>query len=180
MSGNLLQRLQAIENGAQKEAWDRWMPKITAICRRMLHDEAWAEEVAADLWMDFVYDSVQRVRNENAMDGYLRMMTVRRCVRLRDRRKKHQDVEQHGELARDQSDPSELAIQAIDGPTEHARLQKCLGALRQQAQDILRMRFHLGMTQERIGVALGVSKQYAGRVLGKSLEVLRLCLEATP
>jgi DNA-directed RNA polymerase specialized sigma subunit len=41
----------------------------------------------------------------------------------------------------------------------------------------MRLRFHHDLTQEEIGQRIGASKQYAGRVLAKGLEVLRLCMK---
>ena len=70
-----------------------------------------------------------------------------------------------------------MAVAGLDRERMKGRLQICLDRLSEKVGKIMRMRFHLQMTQAQIGQGLGVSKQYAGRVLNKGLAALRLCLE---
>jgi DNA-directed RNA polymerase specialized sigma subunit len=51
-----------------------------------------------------------------------------------------------------------------------------LKLLSRRARRIVRMRYRNEMTQEAIGKALRVSKQYIGRLIAKSLEALRECM----
>lgn len=174
MDAALIDRVRVRDPAAILELRQILFPRLAAVCTHVLKDPALAEEIAEDVWMDFVFDSIQRVEQPEAIGTYLRVMAVRRCVRVRERRMRHEEL---GERSRAGSDPEGEVISALDWPDRRLSLEACLGLLSARARQILRLRFHLDQTQETIGESLGFSKQYAGRVLKRSLEALRVCLE---
>ena len=74
--------------------------------------------------------------------------------------------------------PEALLIAADEDKRRQSKLAKCMEGLDRQAQRLLKMRYHLGMTQESIGEQLGVSKQYAGRILARTIQGLRTCVDS--
>jgi RNA polymerase sigma factor (sigma-70 family) len=183
MGGDLLdwaenELLDGLKEGttrARAIARQSLFPRVLAVCRRMLSDPILAEDTAEDIWMDFLFLHAARVQSARALPAYLRMMTVRRCIRIRQSRARLAELDENSAsngLAEDH------LVSAVDLMRDQVRLQACLEQLDGRARKILRLRFHLDLTQEAIGQALGVSKQYAGRVIARSLENLRQCLEA--
>jgi len=177
MDAALIERVRVRDPVAILELRRILFSKVTAVCVHLLRDAALAEEVAEDVWMDFVYQSIDRVERPEAVAAYLRVMAVRRCVRLRERRSRHEEFTDRGPAG---ADPEAAVVGALDWPARRRRLEACLKRLSARARQVLRLRFHLDQTQEAIGQSLGFSKQYAGRVLNRSLEALRACLEERP
>ncbi|MGC4119974.1 MAG: sigma-70 family RNA polymerase sigma factor [Myxococcales bacterium] len=178
MAGDLLTRVKAREPGAQRELRSQVFPRALAVCRSILRDEALAEEVAEDLWTDFLVSHVGSLRSLEALPAYLRLMAVRRAGRVQELRARHDELPERLPDARpgaesvlvEESERRRLALQ----------LRDCLGALRPRSRQMVRLRFSHGMTQEQIGSELGFTKQHVGRVLAKSLAALRQCLEGRP
>jgi RNA polymerase sigma factor (sigma-70 family) len=175
MDAELLDRLRARDPQAQAALRRELFPRVLAVCRRLLLDATLAAEVAEDIWMDFVFEGAERLRAPEAVGAYLRVMTVRRCVRLREGLARQ--VEFDESCALDACAPEAGLEAGLDQRRLQARLAGCLRRLSDRARQIVRMRFFLDLTQEEIGRAFGVSKQYAGRVLQRSLDALRVCLE---
>jgi len=170
----MLEKLRARDHRAQQKLRKRLDPKILAVCRHMLQDQALAQETAEDIWMDFLYEHVDKVQKERALGAYLRMMTVRRCVRIRDWQNRHEEPGDQPPLVG--GSEADMAA-ALDERRQTARLEECLKRLSRRARRIVRMRYRNEMTQESIGKALRVSKQYIGRLIARSLEALRECME---
>ena len=170
----LVAGLQSGEDWAPAEFWDRFWPDIYAICARILGNGPDATDTAVDVLTDFMVDYVHRLSSPEALWSYLRLMAARRSVRLREHREKmvclkeDQLVDSH-DLS--QEDAAECAILM-------PRLNACLKELTPKAQQAIRLRYGKQMTNQRIGALLGGSKQYIGRLLTKSLKLLRICLEA--
>jgi RNA polymerase sigma factor (sigma-70 family) len=149
-------------------------PKVQAVCLALLKDRALAEETAEDTWMDFLYQHVDGVRRAESLAPYLRMMTVRRCVRIRQWRDRHDPAGEQPPLVGGSEDGM---LGSLDRRRQLARLERCLERLTPKARRLLRLRYHHDLAQEAIGKALGFSKQYAGRTLARALELLRACVE---
>lgn len=176
MDDNLLERLKAGDPEAQRACRERYLPWLARTCGRWLGDRHRAWEVAEDVLADVMIDHVAKIRQERSLPAYLHMVATRRCGRLLR-------VPATTELPDDRADPAEnaevLLVTAAEERLRRARIGHCMEQLRPRVQTILRMRFHGDHTQEAIGRVLGVSKQYVGRVLARSLEDLKRCLEAS-
>jgi RNA polymerase sigma factor (sigma-70 family) len=173
MNDSLLVKLQARDPAAQQEFRAIAFSKLLSICMQVMKDASAAADLAEDIWMDFLYQHVDKVRQEHAMAAYLRVIAVRRCARVKRWQQFHEELEQHGELA--DTEGSDL----LSMLEQHRRLKQlglCLKKLSEKAQGMLHLRFKNEMTTEAIGVALGVSRQYTSRMLDKSLQQLRRCM----
>jgi RNA polymerase sigma factor (sigma-70 family) len=73
-------------NGDQ-QAWDalieRYAPLVWSICRRYRLDRADAEDVAQTVWLRLV-DQLNRLREPDALPGWLATTTRRECVQVLD------------------------------------------------------------------------------------------------
>lgn len=168
----MLDRLKAREPDAQKQLSRDLYPLVLKLCRRELRGDL-AEHVASDVWTDFLFSEVDHVRAQEAIPTYLRMMTVRRCRRMQRWQDRH--------LAPSGAEPvhgsEDEAVERLDDDRRIAKLTGCLERLTPRVRGVLRMRFHHGLTQQSIGESLGVTKQYAGRLVAAGLDSLRTCLE---
>ena len=169
----LLDQLKARDPAAQAQLRRELFSRVRGTCTRMLRDPVRAEDVAEDIWMDFLFTHVDKVREPRAVSSYLRMMTVRRCMRLREFDARHQELDGATEPA---SNPEESLLGQLDQPRLRARLERCLEKIDGRARWMLQQRFFEEQKLEQIGEAAGVSKQYAGRVVKQSLARLRKCM----
>lgn len=141
--------------------------------RRELDDVAVAEDVVADLLLDFFYDKVDRLREPRAIVTYLHVAVVDRSRREARRRRRARPLPPD----LDGGDPQDDLNRHLDAPALHARLDDCLAGLTARARAALRLRFRHDHTQRAIGEALGISGQHAGRILDAALTRLRRCME---
>ncbi len=180
MEEDILARLRAREPGAQKELRRAVLPRLVATCARLLSSASCAEELAEDLWNDFLLLHVERLRHASAIHAYLRMMAVTTCRRRNTRAERFADLADAQGAAEASVDPESMLSEAVETRRRQARLAQCLSRLAPRPRALVRMRFSHGLTQEAIGERMGVSKQYVGKVLAKTLDSLRKCMEAQP
>ena len=150
-------------------------PKVVGLCQKILNNRVLGHETAQDVWTDFVVFHAANVQSPAATEAYVRLITVRRCRRMKMIQARQAPMI---EIADERENPEAAFIAADEEKRRQSRLAHCMEGLDRQAQRLLRMRYHLGMTQESIGEQLGVSKQYAGRILARTIEGLRTCVEA--
>ena len=171
----LLEGLVARSREAQVAFWPRCMRRVLPICKRILKDGALAEDVAGDIYLDFVFDHAARLRSPEALDAYLRFMAVRRACRVRDRRATCAELPE----SRAQEPADAVPVdEAVAEREEAERLRRCLEQLEPRAERMVRLRFAGDRTVAEVGAAVGVSKQYASRVIQQALAALRACMEA--
>jgi len=173
MNADLLERLKQRDPASQQELRLLVFHRVKALCRAILQDEVWAEDMAEDIWMDFLFDHVDRVQHAPAMGAYLRMTTVRRCVRMKSWRKRHDPIDELPDL---QHPERELAPDKLARQQDKQRLERCLERLKPQARTVFRLRYEEDLTQDQIASAVGVSKPYIWKVLDKGLKALKACL----
>ena len=158
-------------------AFRAWaLPKVTSASQRLLGDRALAEEVGEDVCGDFLMDYLDVVQSAAAVPSYLQVMTVRRSFRLRRQARARAALTSSAAVEPSGEDSGREAEVRLDA----RGLARCMEGLTPASQRILRLRFGGEKTQEEIGTVMGVSKQYVGRVIQKSLEALKRCLEAAP
>lgn len=149
------------------------LPKLEGLCAKVLNNRALGVETAADVWTDFELFHAAEVKTAAATEAYVRLVAVRRCRRMK------QLEGRQAPLTTEAPDRAAAADEQLIRAERDRKLAACMEKLEPSAKRLLRMRYQLGMTQESIGEQLGVSKQYAGRILARALEGLRGCVEAT-
>jgi len=154
-------------------------PRVEGLCRYLLRDDALARETAEDIWTDFLLAHAPRIRTPAATEAYLRILTVRRCRRLAHLQRRQVPLELGAhEGPCDAPTPEAALIAADEDRRRAARLAECMERLDGHAVRLLRLRYQGGLTLDSIGERLGVSKQYAGRIVTRATDALRSCVEA--
>lgn len=171
---SLLASLKAGDPITQSEFWKHAYDDVLAICLKILESRPDATEVAVDVMSDFVFKYVHGISDEKVLFSYLRIMTIRRALKFRERQRSYTELESTMTEDSPAADPEEAAHYASLMP----RLGACMDQLTPKAQQVIRLRFQYQMTQERIGGLLGGSKQYIGRLIRRSLELLRDCINS--
>ncbi len=170
--------LKARDPKIQAETWRAVFPRLVAVCAAVLGDRARGEEMAQDVWIDFAYNHVDRVRHARAVYPYLRLMAVRRARRAAARRARFR---REGEPPEAVGMPDERGLLgALDARLRADRLAECLDTLTPRARQMLRLRIHREDSLSAIGRAFGVSKQAVDKAIRKALSALRACLERGP
>ncbi len=170
---HLIAGLKDNQDWAKECFWSRYEREIQLICARVLGPGPDAVDTAVDVLIEFMFDAVHRLSHPKALRSYLRLMAVRRCYRRQQEQCKYRDT--NTDLLNDDSgrDP--------ETETEFRRMMEglnhCLGTLTPKAQQIMRLRYGRQITNEQIGGLVGGSKQYIGRVIRKSLGLLKVCLD---
>lgn len=168
----MLEGLCKRDSNAQKLFWDKYWPRVYAICARILGRGTDATDLAVDLLTEFIDIRVQKVENPAAMCGYIRLMAVRRALDFRKKRNRFSSMDY------ETGDKSSLS------PEEEAmlnsmmpRLKHCMNKLTEKARKAVLLKYTEQWSNERIGDILGGSRQYIGRLLKQSEELLRKCVE---
>jgi RNA polymerase sigma factor (sigma-70 family) len=159
----------------QHRFWDLHWREVYTICAHILGFGPEAMDMAVEVLCDFIFKYVHQLGNPHSARSYLRLMATRRSLRHRDGRCELGDENADNLPDNAAVDPEEAAGFSILLP----RLADCLARLRPKAQQVIRLRYGREMTNESIGDLVGGSKQYIGRLVRRSLVLLRACLEQT-
>lgn len=99
--------------------------------------------------------------------------------RLRKERRMQSNVDgvlEDTQATRTAKDPAAEASEADD----HRRLWNCIGELPENQQQVVRLKFHSGMTYREISESTGLSESNVGFLLHKALRSLRLRFVTDP
>lgn len=173
-SNALIDGLRACEPSAQHTFWASSWAEVYTICVSILGAGPDANDTAVDVLTDFIFKYVQNLSDSRAAHAYIRLMSVRRSLRRRARLKelyehRYEEIPDTKTVCADEAAEKALLL---------PRLRECLSQLTPKAQQVLKLRFGEELKNEQIGSLLGGSKQYLGRLIRRSLELLRKCLEA--
>jgi RNA polymerase sigma factor (sigma-70 family) len=168
----LLQGLQERDSACQMQFWNQYWTKVYAICARILGRGPDATDLAVDLLTEFMDTRVHDLEKASSMSAYLRLMAVRRALDLKKNR------------ARASALTFDIGDKTSTSPEDQAvvttlmpRLENCLPHLTEKAQQTLRLKYAEQWSNERIGTLVGGSRQYIGRLIRQSLNLLRSCIE---
>jgi RNA polymerase sigma factor (sigma-70 family) len=169
----VLRRLKERDSRTQVAVWRAEQSRLKAIARSILHSPEEADALVSDLFTDFFYRHVNGVRSSRAIPAYLRIMAVRRARRRMGRMRRQVPIEPDfpGE------NPLPENVDRIDRSIWIRWLAECLYGLGQKARRILRMHYGHEMSYAAIAGELGGSKQAVGKMIKKSQEKLRRCLQ---
>ncbi len=171
---SLVHGLKVKDANAQEVFWKRYWSVVYPISAHILGPCPDAVDAAVDLLVDFMDNRVHRLSNPQALYAYLRLAAARRAIRYRNRQKKISLYDEGIQGAIDVcGTPETDAALFVLMP----RLDDCLKGIGPKAQETLRLKFVVDLTNEHIGRLLGGSKQYIGRLIQKSLDALKICIE---
>lgn len=149
------------------------MPRIQKTAVKILRDQVRAEEVAEDVLMDFLFKHIDRLIEPKAMFSYVRMMTVRRCLLVKERSQRHQQLQDdHSLFSENELDQ----LNQIDQERFALRLTQCLQKLKPRARQIIRQRYFHELKLDEIGKEHKITKQYVNQIIAQSLFKLKRCV----
>ena len=167
--------MQAGDPETQRDFWKQTYGDVYAISSRILGTGSDAGEVAVDVLSDFLLRYVHSISNEQTLISYLRIMTTRRALKYRAKKRPYTPLDIVDLADEDTKNPEEAAYLASLMP----RLEECMEQLTPKAQQVIRLRYFRHMTNQSIGEWVGGSKQYIGRLVTQSIEALKNCLNTS-
>jgi RNA polymerase sigma factor (sigma-70 family) len=169
---SLLTQLQQRDPCAQASFYRVNRGALLALARATLSCPADAPALVADVFTDFFYRYVDFIRDERSVASYLRVMIVRRS------RRQNLSGARIDNLDENMADPSQPdLVQSADCTRWTVWLDDCLATLADRARRLVRLHYGHELSLSQIGSQMGVSKQAVGKIVQKSLELLRCCLE---
>jgi len=170
---DLLRLLKERDPRTQESVWRAERSRLRAIALSILKSSDEADALVSDLFTDFFYRHVNTVRNSRAIPAYLRVMAARRARRRMGRMRRQVPIEPDfpGE------NPLPEKVDQVDRSIWIRWLEECLAGLGEKARRILRMHYGHEMSYAVIAGELGGSKQAVGKMVKKSQENLRRCLQ---
>jgi len=168
-----LERLQTRDRKAQEQLYLTEKGRCMAIAVSILRSTDHAESLVSDLFTDFFFTYVDRVREGRAIPAYLRIMCQRRARGQRTRMQRQVELEPD----RVNYDPTDDTEEQLERKLYSRWLERCVGQLNPQAREVLKLHFGHEMSYSEIGDQQGKSKQAVGKGVLKSLALLRECLE---
>ena len=169
---NLLTRLQTGCPKTQRLFWDDAYNDVYLVALRVLKNTPDASAVAVEVLSDFLMDDVQKVSSPRALFSYLRITAARRAIRFAKKASLNTPIDKLEIPDIDGRDPEDDACLASLMP----HLERCMTKLTPKSQQVLRLRYHRELTNQRIGELLGGSKQYIGKLVTQSIALLRKCM----
>jgi RNA polymerase sigma factor (sigma-70 family) len=169
----ILRLLGERDSSAQETIWRQEKGRLTAIATSILRSSSEAEVLVADVFCDFLFHYADRIQDGKSIPAYLRIMTVRRARRRKDRAARHVEVEPDT-IGRDTGITFD---ESAESSIWSQWLEICLDGLTGRARKILKLHYGHDLSYSAIAGQLGKSKQAVGKTVLKSLEALRRCLE---
>ena len=163
--------------GGDKQAWDalvgRYAPLIWSICRRYRLGRADTEDVGQTVWLRLV-DQLDRLRDPDALPGWLVTTTRRECLQVLDtaRRTDTLGLVQAAEDAPDQQ--AATAEQELLAAERRAALREAFAGLPPYCQRLLALLIQdPPVSYAEISARLGISIGSIGPMRSRCLDKLR-------
>lgn len=115
---------------------ERYAPLVHATCRRWRLDTADAADVSQTVWLRLV-ENLGRLREPQALPGWLRTTTVRECTRLYHARRRERPDDLAGYLDRSPDDGSGPVDERLIDDERDAALRAALAELPERCQRLL-------------------------------------------
>ena len=139
LDGGLSALVTAAAAGDAK-AWntlvERYAPVVYATCRRWRLDTADAADVSQTVWLRLV-ENLGRLREPQALPGWLKTTTVRECTRLYHARQRERPDDLAGYLAHSPADESDPVDGRLIDDERDAALRAAVTELPERCQRLL-------------------------------------------
>lgn len=149
---------------AFRELLIAYRPMVMGVCRRVLGDQAAAEDAAQETFLQL---SRHACTIRSNVGSWLYTCALNEARRLR----RSEEARRRNENAWASEEPAPW-LDALDSE-ECDLLNRCIADLPDQERDVITLHFFLGLSQERIAGRYRISQPAVGKRLDRALRVLR-------
>ena len=168
----LLARVAAGESEAFRGLVDRHLPTVLAIARRMLRDDAEAEDVAQETMLRLWRNAAGLELGPNGVRPWLRRVASNLCI---DRVRARRNTTVVEEVPEESAPPSQL--RHLAERELGARVDAALQALPERQRLAITLVHYEGMSQIEVGGVLGISDEAVESLLARARRTLKASLK---
>jgi RNA polymerase sigma-70 factor (ECF subfamily) len=151
---------------------DRHLPTVLAIARRMLRDDAEAEDVAQETMLRLWRNAAGLELGPNGVRPWLRRVASNLCI---DRVRARRNTTVVEEVPEESAPPSQL--RHLAERELGARVDAALQALPERQRLALTLFHYEGMSQIEVGQVLGISDEAVESLLARARRALKVALK---
>src|SRR5262245_3420199 len=168
----LLARVAAGEGEACRGLVDRHLPTVLAIARRMLRDDAEAEDVAQETMLRLWRNAAGLELGPNGLRPWLRRVASNLCI---DRVRSRRNVQVVQEVPEESAPPTQ--VRHLSERELGARVDAALQALPERQRLAITLFHYEGMSQIEVGNVLGISDEAVESLLARARRALKAALK---
>jgi RNA polymerase sigma-70 factor (ECF subfamily) len=170
--GVLLVRVAAGEAQAFRALVDRHLPTVVAIARRMLRDDAEAEDVAQETLLRLWRNAASLELGEGGVRPWLRRVAANLCID-RVRAQKNTSL---GDALPEEAEPAGQVTRLAERELGR-RVDAALKALPERQRLAITLFHYEGMSQIEVGEAMGISDEAVESLLARARRTLKTSLK---
>lgn len=159
MEADLMSRIQAREDGAFGELFNRFGNKIFRTALRMLKEEQSAEDALQETFLN-VYRAARHFRGDSKVGTWINRIAINVCLEMIRKNRKH-DQRTDDDISENQTLPDEhgsTPYETIEQAETRARVQRALARLGHKHYDVVRMHDLEGFTIREIADRLDIAE----------------------
>jgi len=168
----LLARVAAGESEAFRGLVDRHLPTVLAIARRMLRDDAEAEDVAQETMLRLWRNAAGLELGPNGVRPWLRRVASNLCI---DRVRSRRNTQVVQEVPEESAPPAQ--VRYLSERELGARVDAALQALPERQRLAITLFHYEGMSQIEVGDVLGISDEAVESLLARARRALKAALQ---
>jgi RNA polymerase sigma-70 factor (ECF subfamily) len=168
----LLARVAAGDEQAFRGLLDRHLPTVLAIGRRMLRDDAEAEDVAQETLLRLWRNAAGLELGPNGVRPWLRRVVSNLCI---DRVRARRNTTVTDEVPEESEPPSQM--RQLAERELGSRVDAALKALPERQRLALTLFHYEGMSQIEVGSVLGISDEAVESLLARARRTLKASLK---
>jgi RNA polymerase sigma-70 factor (ECF subfamily) len=168
----LVGRVAAGEAQAFRALVDRHLPTVLAIARRMLRDDAEAEDVAQETMLRLWRNAARLELGEGGVRPWLRRVAANLCI---DRVRAQRNTSLGDTLPEEVEPPSQMT--RLAERELGRRVDAALKALPERQRIALTLFHYEGMSQIEVGEVMGISDEAVESLLARARRALKVALK---